>query len=145
MAFATAAEADAEGERIYRSADLIVEATAGDLPERYRSICSARSKPRPELIGQRLSSDRPLAVHRVIKGVPPASIMLFDNDAEVFAEGCGIRVNSCEVTIPSGHRTIFVLRRVEGNRYRMESYCALIALRQSARGRALFGAASPAN
>ena len=140
--YRTQAEADRAGEKVYRAADLIVEATVGDVSARYKAMCHGGSrKPDPATIGQKVSGDRPLTIHRVLKGRAPRTPMLAGNPGEIFAQGCGVMMNSCDVNVPKDSRTILILRKVGAGRYAMESFCALNALRQSTRGQVLFNRA----
>lgn len=139
IGFASQAEADRAGERVYGAADLIVDATVGDASDRYKAICTrAGRNPDPTTIGQKVSGDRPFAIHRVLKGRAPVAPMLAGRDGEVFAQGCGVMSNSCDVGIASNARTVLVLRKVGARRYAMDGYCSLVAFRNSTRGKALF-------
>ncbi len=137
----TQAEADRAGEEIWRNATLIVEATVGDTSAAYKALCPAPGTlPSARTIGRTMNADRPFTVHRVFKGRAPARPVLAGAKTEVYAQGCGVMVNSCEVGIETGSRTILVLNRTKDGRFEMMSYCGLMALRQSTRGGALFGA-----
>ena len=137
--YPTQAEADRAGETIYRDADLIVDATVGGVSAAYEAMCPASGgKPRPADIGRSMNADRPITVHRVLKGKSPVAPILAGADTTVYAQSCGVLSNSCEVGIASRARTILVLKRAKGARFEMMSYCALAALSQSTRGRALF-------
>jgi hypothetical protein len=140
IGFPTQAEADAAGERAYRAADLIVDATPGAEPASYSVLCGAAgSKPRPQDVGRSITLDRPLTIHRVLKGKAPKNAVLAGQQVTAYAGGCGIMTNSCDVGIAPGARNVFVLQREKDGRYRMANYCSLVALRQSRRGAQLFG------
>ncbi len=75
----------------------------------------------------------------VLKGRAQRGTVLAGAPAEVFAQGCGVMTNSCAVGIQSNARTILVLNRAKDGRFEMASYCSLMALRASKRGRAILG------
>lgn len=137
--YPTQVAADAAGERVFVAADLIVEATVGPLSTRFIAQCRTPGAV-GRTIGKTISSDRPITVHRVLKGKAPRTPVLVGEPTTVEVNGCSMMSNSCDVGIESGSRTILVLHRVGSARFRMESYCSLMALRHSTRGRALFGA-----
>ena len=133
------AEVDRVGETVWKDAALIVEATVGDVSAQYKALCPASgSPPRAGDVGRKASGDRPIIVHRVFKGAVPRNAALAGAQAEVFAQGCAVMTNSCDVGIQSNARTILVLNRVKSGRYEMTPYCSLMALRASKRGQALF-------
>ena len=139
--YQTQAEADRAGEKAYRDADLVVDATVGDVSAQYKALCPAPgAKPRATEIGRSMTADRPITIHRVLKGKQPRTPVLAGAETTIFAEGCGVMMNSCDVGIGSSVRTVLVLHRIKDGRFRAMSVCGLMALRQSKRGQTLFGA-----
>lgn len=137
--YATRAEADAAGERVYAEADLIVEGTVGPKPKAYREICfGPGGKPRPEDYGRKVSLDRPFVIYRTLKGSPPEQAIMAYEPATVSSYGCGILYRDFDEDPPEKLRHVMVLRRTPDGRFRPVSGCALVALRNSRVGQALF-------
>ncbi len=131
----TRAEIEAAGARAYAAADLIVDATVGEVSWRHRTVCGS---PRVFGFGQAISADRPITVHRVFKGRAGSTPVLIGKETSVERFGCVVRDNSCEPTIRSRQRTILVLHREADGRYRALDMCEVEALRNSKAGQALF-------
>lgn len=134
------AEVDRNGEAAYQKADLIVIATPGDASSEHKAMCSpGRSARVPSDVGRTIDDDRPLAVHRVLKGRAPARPVLKGMTKDVVIGGCRVRLTGCDISHPAGKRTLLVLHRLPDGRYESVSLCSLDVLERSARGRALFG------
>ncbi|HET9511864.1 MAG TPA: hypothetical protein VFO80_12010 [Sphingomonas sp.] len=82
--YQTQAEIDADGARALSAADLIVEATVGDVSWWHRTACGS---PGPFGFGQAISADRPITVHRTVKGRAGPSPTLIGNKTTVQSVG----------------------------------------------------------
>ncbi|MBN2970830.1 hypothetical protein JW805_02205 [Roseomonas aeriglobus] len=131
----TQADIDAQGARAFGAADLIVDATVGDVSWWHRTACGS---PRLFGFGQAISADRAITVHRILKGRTGFAPTLIGRETRVERSGCVVLDNSCDITIRSHRRTILFLHRVAGGRYRALSGCDEQAIRNSRVGQALF-------
>ncbi|MBM3928596.1 MAG: hypothetical protein FJ335_09085 [Sphingomonadales bacterium] len=137
--YQTQAEIDADGTRALAAADLIAEATVGDVSWLHRNLCRGTSITSRLLgFGQKISADRPITVHRVLKGRAGAAPVLIGEETSLEGFGCAVRISSCNVSVPSNQRTTLFLHREADGRYRALSGCEAQAIRNSRVGQALF-------